>query len=247
MTRHKNIKANTFFVFAPLTSSPPTGRNKNLKADTLGRLEEWNGGGVEQRDADELASELRGKPRRAAGPTWPRPLWLLCSYADIFATIWKKKKVDPHKLDPWDKGADRHCTLPLPRQRYCRRERGRREELCMQFVAAAPHELATRDQTFPWRLSPAQRVVSLTTWIKTIPTWSLVTTIVTWWSSCWALVLDRWYRYQVSVGIESILVWSFSAVFGTLPKLHCSSLKEINSFFSGSEWSLTWLYLARLH
>lgn len=99
-----------FFFFAPLTSSPPTWRNKKLKADTLGRVEEWNaGGGEEQRNADELASELRGNPESSRSRTAPPPPAALFLRRRLCNNL--EKKVDPpHKLDPWEEGADRLHT-----------------------------------------------------------------------------------------------------------------------------------------
>lgn len=127
-------------------------------------------GGGEQRDADELASELRGNPESSRSRVAPPPSAALFLRRHLCNDS-KKREIRTN----WTQGRREWTDVlhSVVAQAACLQARG-----CMQrnaAAAAALHELATRDLMFPRRPTPAlgDGLQALATWMPTFPTCQL--------------------------------------------------------------------------
>lgn len=136
-----------FFVLTPLTSSPRTWsqHGTNTKLTLWGWKTEWSGG--EQKNVDELASELKAQrnSRSRMAPPLSAALFLHC--------LCNNSKSRFRKLDPWEERVQTNVPQTTVTQTAFCRGVVKKGKLCIQW--APVDELATRDQTFPHSVTPS--------------------------------------------------------------------------------------------
>lgn len=138
-----------FFVLTPVTSSPRTWsqHRTNTKLTLWGWKTERSGG--EQKNVDELASEL--KAQRNSRSRISPPL----SAASFLRCLCNNSKSRFRKLDPWEERVQTNVPQTTVSQTaFCRRT-VKKVKLCIQWTPV--DELATRDQTFPHSVTPSHR------------------------------------------------------------------------------------------